>query len=182
MRFKRLAVPAIISCFTLCGSASRALAQASSASHQQSARNNQMVANLAAIAWLGGHWVGTAGKNSTEEICSSASQNLMTCMFRFSAANKLLWIELWSLYDTPQGLVAQVRFFHTNLEPLDPPAATYHVRISEPDRLLFVNAGNTGPRSLTVMHLGVNNFLSRVETIGPDGKSTFLENSMHRVP
>jgi hypothetical protein len=102
-------------------------------------------------------------------------------MFRASAANKILWVEFWSLYDTPQGLVGQVRFFKSDPEPLSPPAETFRVRIAAPNKLIFENISGGSPKSLTMTHFGANNFLSRVEAVGADGESTFIGTDMRRV-
>src|ERR1700722_11896633 len=70
---------------------------------------------IADVAWLAGRWTGTAGRDSTDEICTAPARGVMTCMFRSMNGEKITGLEFITLRETASGIEERVRFFSADL-------------------------------------------------------------------
>lgn len=53
------------------------------------------------VAFFSGRWTGTAGADTTEEVCTEASHHQITCSFRVMDAENVVAVELISLLEVP---------------------------------------------------------------------------------
>lgn len=67
------------------------------------------------LAWMTGRWIGHLENATAEQICSSVQSAEMLCLFRVFVQGRPAMFELYTLYDTPQGLELRSLHFSTDL-------------------------------------------------------------------
>lgn len=67
------------------------------------------------FAWMTGRWIGRLEHATAEQICSTVEGGEMLCLFRVYVQGQPAMYELYTLFDTPQGLELRSLHFETNL-------------------------------------------------------------------
>lgn len=159
---------------------------------------------LSDFTWLTGRWMGALGTGTAEETCSDASRGVMTCMIRYVESGKVTELEFVSLREVPRfpvsGLPVQeggvvkaeaaattieerVRFFLADLseKPGDNGLALRLGRLSAGE-IVFDNVATDGAvKHLRFIRNGTDDFTTRLEVVGADGKPGALEAKWKRV-
>ena len=74
------------------------------------------MANLEDIAWIAGHWKGSAFGGTTEEIWSPPLGDSMMFSFKLVSDGKVQFYELGHIRQVDETLLLQLRHFHGNLK------------------------------------------------------------------
>lgn len=72
-------------------------------------------ATIAEVAWMAGHWSGTALGGETEEIWSPPKAGAMMGMYRLVRGGKVIFYELQTLVEEEGSLILRLKHFHANL-------------------------------------------------------------------
>jgi uncharacterized protein YndB with AHSA1/START domain len=137
---------------------------------------NSAHATIADFAWLGGRWIGTAGSDTVEEICTAPARGSMTCVFRSMDATKIDGLELTTLRETGGGIEERVRFFEPDLkEQQGDDGITLRVTRVSDSEIIFDNAkvGGVVKHVMFARH-GKDGFGTRIEVVDAAGKSGFI--------
>jgi hypothetical protein len=156
---------------------------------------------LSDIAFFAGRWTGTAGPNTTEEVCTEASHHQITCSFRVLDAENVEGIELIVLREVPiasggppmqQGttdnpnasrgrvlttIEERVRFYSPDLsEKPGDEGITLRLASISPTEIVFDNAKESGVvKHVRIIHNGNDEFTSHIDVVGADGKPSAIE-------
>ncbi|QNI33519.1 hypothetical protein H7849_06115 [Alloacidobacterium dinghuense] len=141
------------------------------------------VGHVSDLAFLAGRWQGTVDSSKIAQVCDSPDASSMVCIFHLlNEAGKLDMIEVYTLRDTPEGVVEKVRFFSPELGEEAGTAATTMKLVSvSSDKLVFENPNGTYPKRSTIYRTSADAFTSKVELIDAKGVATEFEAYWHRV-
>ncbi len=79
-------------------------------------KNGSPKASLADVAWISGHWKGTAFGGITEEIWSPPLGNSMMFSFKLVVDDKVRFYELGHIQETNHTLLLQLKHFDGDLK------------------------------------------------------------------
>jgi hypothetical protein len=135
------------------------------------------------LAFLRGRWEGDVGTSKIAQVCDAPDSGSMVCLFHLLNDNgKLDMLEVYTLLDTPEGVVEKVRFFSPELgEEAGAPATTMKLVSVSADKLVFENPNGTYPKRSTIYHTTRDAFTSKVELIDAKGVATQFEAHWHKV-
>jgi len=144
---------------------------------------------LSDIAFLKGRWTGTAGSDTTEEICTEASHHVMTCLFRSMDAENITGLEFITLREIPildgkgTSIEERVRFYSPNLaEGAGDSGITLRLASASDGMIVFNNAKTDGVvKQVKIIKNGEDEFTSHIDLLGPDGKTGVIEAKWKRV-
>ncbi|MFQ5694735.1 MAG: DUF6265 family protein [Terriglobia bacterium] len=135
------------------------------------------------FAWLAGRWEGRLpGGPRLEQVWTEPLAGHMLGMFRLLDQGKVVLLEIFSLYETPEGLKFYVRHFNPSLVPGEKGDAIL-LRLASygGERYLFENPVHNRPKNAAFMRTGRDGFLARSEIIGDDGQMQVIEANWWRA-
>jgi Domain of unknown function (DUF6265) len=148
----------------------------------------QKTATLADFAWLAGRWEGKLrapgfDKQLTAEQEWMAPKNgTMQGFFRLTDNEKTIVIELFTIRETPDGIVFYFRHFSPELKPLEEKEA-YHLNLTKSDAnsFRFDNPVVNQLKDAIITHNADDSYTSHGDLTGADGKPSVIEVTYHRV-
>ena len=186
--------------FSSCLNSNAALARQRAAEASSSQRPNATIVvtpeqaatpkspTLADFAWLTGRWEGSiafAGYDkplTAEQEWMSAKNGTVLGMFRLSSDQKTVFLEFFTIRETPDGILFYFRHFSPELVPMEKEDA-YRLKLvkSEGGRFQFDNTVQNQLKDATLTLVDSDHFVSHANLTGPDGKPAAIEVSYHRV-
>jgi hypothetical protein len=141
------------------------------------------VGHVSDLAFLAGRWQGEVDSSKIAQVCDSPDPGSMVCIFHLlNNDGKLDMIEVYTLRDTPEGVVEKVRFFSPELgEQAGATATTMKLVSVSADKLVFENPNGTYPKRSTIYRTAPDAFTSKVELIDAKGVATQFEAHWHKV-
>jgi hypothetical protein len=148
----------------------------------------QKSAALADFAWLAGRWEGKLGplpaeKQLTAEQEWMAPKNgTMQGFFRLTDSAKTIVIELFTLRETPEGIVMYFRHFSAELKPWEETDA-YHLNLIKSDATTFRfdNPVVNQLKDAILTHTDADTYTSHGDITDADGKPKAIEVTYHRL-
>ena len=148
----------------------------------------QKAATLADFAWLAGRWEGKFGPSGSEKQLTAEQQwmtprnGTMQGMFRLTDNEKTIVLELFTIRETPEGIVFYFRHFSPELKPLEETEA-YHLNLTKWDAstFRFDNPVMNQLKDAILTHHSDDTYTSHGDLTGADGKPTVIEVTYHRV-
>lgn len=135
------------------------------------------------FAWLAGRWEGNLPSGEKlEQVWSEPVAGHMLGMFRLLQNDKVVLLEIFSLYETPEGLEFYVRHFDPALVPGEKGDATL-LRLTQYDgeRGVFENPVHNRPKTTALIRTGPHTFTARSEIIRDDGAVQVIEAFWQRL-
>jgi hypothetical protein len=141
------------------------------------------VGHVSDLAFLAGRWQGEVDSSKIAQVCDTPDPGSMVCVFHLlNGDGKLDMIEVYTLRDTPEGVVEKVRFFSPELgEEAGASATTMKLVSVSADKLVFENPNGTYPKRSTIYRTGPDAFTSKVELVDAKGVATQFEAHWHKV-
>jgi hypothetical protein len=148
----------------------------------QEAASSAARATLADFSWLAGRWEGKLGPMTAEQDWMAAKNGTMQGFFRLTDAEKTIVIELFTLRETPEGVVMYFRHFSTELKPWEEKEA-YHLILakSESGVFRFDNPVVNQLKDAILTHSDADTYISHGDITDGDGKPKAIEVTYHRV-
>jgi hypothetical protein len=145
-------------------------------------------ATLADFAWLAGRWEGKFGPGPAEKQMNAEQQwmapknGTMLGFFRLTDNEKTMFIELFTIRETPEGIGFYFRHFSTELKPWEEGDA-YRLNLTKSDTTTFRfdNPVANQLKDAILTHTTDDTYISHGDITGADGKPTVIEVSYHRV-
>ena len=139
-------------------------------------------ATLADFSWLAGQWEGKLGPMTAEQAWMAPKNGTMQGFFRLTDAEKTMVIELFTLRETPEGIVMYFRHFSTELKPWEENEA-YHLNLAKSDATTFRfdNPVVNQLKDAIITHPDADTYVSHGDITDADGKPKSIEVTYHRV-
>jgi hypothetical protein len=149
---------------------------------QQGARSLPHRAALADFSWLAGGWEGKLGPMSAEQEWMTPKNGTMQGFFRLTDNEKTIVIELFTLRETPDGIVFYFRHFSPELKPWEE-TEPFHLNLTKSDATTFRfdNPVVNQLKDAILTHPDTDTYISHGDITGADGKPQVIEVSYHRV-
>jgi uncharacterized protein YndB with AHSA1/START domain len=137
---------------------------------------------IADISFLTGRWIGKAGTEAAEEICTSPERGQMTCMLRLMSAEKVDGLEFITFREAGGGVEERTRFFSPEFgETPGDDGATMRVASVTPLKIVLDNAKKDGQvKRITLTRRGKDEFSSHIDLVGDDGKAAAIDSEWLR--
>lgn len=139
-------------------------------------------AHLSEMAWMAGHWTGSAQGATIDRYCTQPAGGAVMCMMRVIARNKAVWHEFSSLQETPSGIVLKTRFFNGDLAPDDPVETTLTLTKATATTLEFENPHGNQPKRESITSTGADSMVSHADLIDEKGVASAIDMKWTRVP
>jgi hypothetical protein len=140
------------------------------------------------FAFLAGRWTGVLGEGTAEETCTDASNHVMTCMIRYVEGGNVTELEFVSLREVQIAavgweIVERVRFFLADLsEKPGDEGITLALASVSPGEIVFDNVKTDGAvKHLRIIRNGTDEFTTRLDLVGADGKPAVREAKWKRA-
>lgn len=155
---------------------------AESSQAQSTAPAAQKSATLADFSWLAGRWEGKLGALSAEQEWMAPKNSTMLGFFRLTNSEKTLIIELFTIRETPDGIVFYFRHFSPELVPQEKDEA-YHLDLTKSDATTFRfdNPVNNQLKDAILTHGTDDSYISHGDITDSNGKPASIEVTYHRV-
>jgi hypothetical protein len=142
----------------------------------------QKSAALADFAWLAGRWEGKLGPMTAEQEWMAPKNGTMQGFFRLTDSEKTIVIELFTLRETPEGIVMYFRHFSTELKPWEE-AEAYHLNLTKSDATTFRfdNPVVNQLKDAILTHSDSDTYISHGDITDANGKPKSIEVTYHRV-
>jgi len=145
-------------------------------------------ATLADFAWLAGRWEGKFGPGPAEKQMTAEQQwmapknGTMLGLFRLTDKEKTVVIEVFTIRETPEGIVFYFRHFSPELKPWED-ADAYHLNLTKSDATTFRfdNPVVNQLKDAILTHTANDTYISHGDVTGADGKPTVIEVTYQRV-
>jgi hypothetical protein len=155
---------------------------------QEAASSSTHRATLADFSWLAGRWEGKLGGPSPEKQVTAEQEwmapknGTMLGFFRLIDNEKTMVIELFTLRETPEGIVMYFRHFSTELKPWEE-AEAYHLNLAKSDATVFRfdNPVVNQLKDAILTHPDADTYISHGDITDADGKPRVIEVTYHRV-
>jgi len=136
---------------------------------------------LSDFAWLEGKWQGAWGPRVAEEVWTAPKAGQMLGLFRVIENDKTLVIELFSLFETPDGVALRFRHFTPALVPWEQSGVTT-MKLAEfgAKSAIFENSAGGQPKRAAFTRLDPDTYISKSEIMPADGGSHSTEITYHR--
>jgi hypothetical protein len=155
----------------------RSPAQASSSPAAQPPK-----ATLADFAWLTGAWTGDPTGGHAECVYMAPNGDVMSGILRLTSAGKTLVIELFTIIETPTGIVFRFRHFSPELALWEKENPVLLNLVSyDGKQSIFENPNGTQPKRDIITRTGPDTFTGRSEILDASGKMSLIEVELHRV-
>ncbi len=134
------------------------------------------------ISFLSGRWIGKAGTEAAEEICTSPERGQMTCMLRLMSAEKVDGLEFITFRESGGGVEERTRFFSPEFsETPGDDGATMRVASVTASKIVLANAKKDGQvKRITLTRRGNDEFSSHIDLVGADGKASVIDSEWIR--
>lgn len=148
----------------------------------------QKAATLGDFSWLAGRWEGKLGTPNSEKQLTAEQQwmapknGTMLGFFRLTDSQKTMVIELFTLRETPEGIVMYFRHFSTELKPWEE-GDPYHLKLTKwyGGSFRFDNPVVNQLKDSILTHGENDTYTSHGDLTGADGKPQAIEVTYHRV-
>jgi Domain of unknown function (DUF6265) len=139
-------------------------------------------ATIAEVSFLSGRWVGMAGTELAEEICTSPERGQMTCMLRLMSGEKIDGLEFITFRESGDGVEERTRFFSGEFgETPGDDGATMRLASATESKIVLENAKQAGPvKRITLTRRGKDEFSSHIDLVGADGKAEVIDSEWKR--
>jgi len=139
-------------------------------------------AELTDFSWLAGRWEGKLGPMTAEQEWMAPKNGTMQGFFRLTDSEKTIVIELFTLRETPGGIVMYFRHFSTELKPWEE-AEAYHLNLTKSDAgtFRFDNPVVNQLKDAILTHADAETYISHGDITDADGKPKSIEVTYHRV-
>lgn len=136
---------------------------------------------LSDFAWLEGKWQGAWGPRIAEEVWTAPKAGQMLGLFRVIENDKTLVIEVFSLFETPDGVALRFRHFTPALVPWEQSGVTT-MKLAEfgAKSAIFENSAGGQPKRAAFTRLDPDTYISKSEIMPADGGSHSTEITYHR--
>jgi hypothetical protein len=136
---------------------------------------------LSDFAWLEGKWQGAWGPRVAEEVWTAPKAGQMLGLFRVIENDKTLVIELFSLFETPDGVALRFRHFTPALVPWEQSGlTTMKLTGFEAKSAVFENSAGGQPKRAAFNRIDPDTYISKSEIMPADGSSHSTEITYHR--
>ncbi len=136
---------------------------------------------VAALHFLGGHWIGSVDNAKIEQTCSIADPTVMVCMFQLSGEKGTDMLEFYTIRDTPSGVEERVRFFSTDLKADPGDGLTMKLTSISPTTFVFENPHGSSPKRSTLTRTGDDAFHSHIELVDAKGNASTIDADWKRA-
>ena len=138
---------------------------------------------IADVAFFSGRWTGTAGTESTEEICTEPARGEISCMFRARDGQKIDGLEFIIFRETSGGIEERTRFFSGDLaEKPGDDGVTLRLANATASKIVLENAKPDGfVKRITVTRRGNDEFSTNIEIVDASGKSGAIDSEWKRA-
>jgi Domain of unknown function (DUF6265) len=149
---------------------------------QGSAPAAQKLATLADFSWLAGRWEGKLGALTAEQEWMAPKNGTMLGFFRLTSSEKTLIIELFTMRETPDGIVFYFRHFSPELVPQEKEEA-YRLNLTKFDgtTFRFDNPVVNQLKDAIITHGADDSYISHGDITDSNGKPASIEVAYHRV-
>jgi Domain of unknown function (DUF6265) len=139
-------------------------------------------AALADFSWLAGRWEGKLGPMTAEQVWMAPKNGTMLGFFRLTDSEKTIVIELFTLRETPEGIVFYFRHFSPELKPWEEDAP-YRLNLTKWDAgsFRFDNPVVNQLKDAILTRADNDTYISHGDITGADGKPTVIEVTYHHV-
>jgi hypothetical protein len=136
---------------------------------------------LSDFAWLEGKWQGAWGPRVAEEVWTAPKAGQMLGLFRVIENDKTLVIELFSLFETPDGVALRFRHFTPALVPWEQSGLTT-MKLAEfgAKSAVFENSASGQPKRAAFTRIDPDTYVSKSEIMPAHGSSHSTEITYHR--
>jgi len=137
---------------------------------------------LADFSWLAGRWEGHLGPTTAEQQWMAPRNGTMQGFFRLTDSEKTVVIELFTIRDTPDGIVFYFRHFSPELKPWEESEA-YHLKLAKSDAgtFRFDNPVSNQLKDAIITRVDNDTYVSHGDITDADGKPKSIEVTYHRV-
>jgi len=137
---------------------------------------------LVDFSWLAGRWEGKLGPMTAEQDWMAAKNGTMQGFFRLTDTEKTVVIELFTLRETPEGIVMYFRHFSTELKPWEEKEA-YHLNLSKSEggAFRFDNPVVNQLKDAILTHADADTYISHGDITDANGKPKVIEVTYHRA-
>jgi hypothetical protein len=136
---------------------------------------------LSDFAWLEGKWQGAWGPRVAEQTWTAPKAGQMLGLFRAVENDKTIVIELFSLFETPDGVELRFRHFTPALVPWEQSGVTRMKLISlDAQNAVFENPADGQPKREVFTRIDPDNFTSKSEVVPEAGTTHVTEIRYHR--
>jgi hypothetical protein len=134
------------------------------------------------FSWLAGRWEGQLGPLTAEQQWMPPKNGTMQGFFRLTDSEKTIVIELFTIRDTPDGIVFYFRHFSPELKPWEENEA-YRLNLTKSDAktFRFDNPVANQLKDAIVTHVDKDTYVSHGDITDADGKPKAIEVTYHRV-
>ena len=133
------------------------------------------------FAWLEGKWQGTWGPRVVEQIWTAPRAGQMLGLFRVVENDKTLVIELFSLFETPDGVELQFRHFTPALAPWEQSSlTTLKLASLDAKTAVFENPADGQPKHDVFTRIDPDTYASQSEIVLEAGGTHVTEIRYHR--
>ena len=139
-------------------------------------------ATIADVAFFSGRWIGTAGAEAVEEICTEPARGEMSCMFRAMDGKKVDGLEFIVFREVGGGVEERTRFFSGELgETPGDDGITMRLASASASKIVLENAKPEGVvKRITVTRRGKDQFSTHIEVVDASGKSGSIDAEWQR--
>jgi uncharacterized protein YndB with AHSA1/START domain len=143
---------------------------------------DSMHAKIADVSFLSGRWIGMAGTEMAEEICTSPDRGQMTCMLRLMSAARVDGLEFITFRESNGGIEERTRFFSGEFgETPGDDGATMRLASVTESKIVLENAKQGGQvKRITITRRGKDAFSSHIDLVGADGKAGVIDSEWKR--
>jgi hypothetical protein len=139
-------------------------------------------AKLADFDWLAGHWTADIPAGHIDQYWAKPGADGTFGMFRLSAPDKTLVLELFTLRETPDGIEMRVRHFNMDLTPWEKEnSIVLKLKSLSKGTAVFENPISNQPKRSTMRRLGPDSFHVKSEIIHADKKTEVIELTLKRA-
>jgi hypothetical protein len=136
---------------------------------------------LSDFAWLEGKWQGAWGPRIAEQVWTAPKAGQMLGLFRVVENDKTLVIELFSLFETPDGIELQLRHFTPALVPWEQSDFTTMKLVDLVAKTAaFENVADGQPKRDVFTRADPDTYISKSEIALAAGGSHITEITYHR--
>jgi hypothetical protein len=149
---------------------------------QEAAASSPHRAALADFSWLAGRWDGKLGPMSAEQVWMAPKNGTIQGFFRLTDSEKTIVIELFTLRETPDGIIFYFRHFSPELKPWEESEA-FHLSLTKSDATTFRfdNPVVNQLKDAILTHPDADTYISHGDITDADGKPQAIEVTYHRV-
>ena len=137
---------------------------------------------LSEFGWLDGKWQGNWGPRVAEQVWMGPRAGEMPGFFRLAENDKTLVLELFSLFETADGIELRLRHFTPSLVPWEQSSmAILKLAAADAKQAVFENGSGGQPGRLTLIRIDADTYVSRTEITSTSENKQITEIRYHKV-